>query len=611
MLTSKRFDGDYSIISSSGGTITLGDTGTDPVVIAGNLTVSGTLTTVDTVDLVITDNIITLNDGETGPGITLGTAGITIDRGDGVSAGEESATLLFDESADGGNGAWVIDQGDGVSLEIVAIAGGGSPMFNLIDDTTPTLGGSLDVGAFDITNPVNLNVRLTTTGSGDILLTTAAAGEIILASGLVSVDTDAITGYPANADALLFSSGQFTLALPTANVATTVGAPISLTAGIGNTSGKGGALTITAGAGGASANGGNLALVSGAAGGASSYGGELNITAGAGYYGGELNMAGYGGGVGISGGAATTGQGGDVTITGGVPTGAAGCGNVTLIGGGISSLATSVGSATVSGGGSLNAAVAGGTATLRGGQGFAGTVGGTAIVRGGLAGTTNGIGGAVSIFGSPGDGSAAGGAVSITGGDGQTTGAGGVLSLDGGDGGVTSGAGGDIIMTPGVGTGGDADGIVSVVGTIATSIEHLFTERADHNFTPVATRGILWVRSDSPNVLVFTDDAGTDNVLGTAVPGFEGIISTASATLTLDATHFTVVATLAGTQTFTLPTAVGIAGRIYNLKKTGASGTTTLDGAGIETIDGALTFVTTTQYESVTVQSDGANWIII
>ncbi len=53
-------------------------------------------------------------------------------------------------------------------------------------------------------------------------------------------------------------------------------------------------------------------------------------------------------------------------------------------------------------------------------------------------------------------------------------------------------------------------------GNIDLGTEVLFTERADHVFTPVATRGILWVRNDAPNVLVFTDDAGTDFVIGSA-----------------------------------------------------------------------------------------------
>jgi hypothetical protein len=42
----------------------------------------------------------------------------------------------------------------------------------------------------------------------------------------------------------------------------------------------------------------------------------------------------------------------------------------------------------------------------------------------------------------------------------------------------------------------------------------VFNEKADHAFTPAAAHGSLWVRNDTPNVLVFTDDAGTDTVLG-------------------------------------------------------------------------------------------------
>jgi hypothetical protein len=42
----------------------------------------------------------------------------------------------------------------------------------------------------------------------------------------------------------------------------------------------------------------------------------------------------------------------------------------------------------------------------------------------------------------------------------------------------------------------------------------VFTEKADHSSTPAAGFGYLWVDNTTPNVLVFTDDAGTDTVLG-------------------------------------------------------------------------------------------------
>ena len=65
----------------------------------------------------------------------------------------------------------------------------------------------------------------------------------------------------------------------------------------------------------------------------------------------------------------------------------------------------------------------------------------------------------------------------------------------------------------------------------------------------------------------------------------------------------------ANTFTVTLPTAVGITGREYIVKNSG-SGVITLDGNGAETIDGSAN-KTLNQYDSITVVSDGANWIIV
>jgi len=65
----------------------------------------------------------------------------------------------------------------------------------------------------------------------------------------------------------------------------------------------------------------------------------------------------------------------------------------------------------------------------------------------------------------------------------------------------------------------------------------------------------------------------------------------------------------AGTFSVNLPTAVGIQGTVYILVNSG-TGVITLDPSGAETINGNTT-ITLTQYVSRTVQSDGANWIII
>ena len=75
-------NGDYKVSVKTGGTIYLNtgfDTGT--VEVSGNLLVRGEQTTVNTAQLDIEDNIITLNSGETGAGITLNNAGFKINRG--------------------------------------------------------------------------------------------------------------------------------------------------------------------------------------------------------------------------------------------------------------------------------------------------------------------------------------------------------------------------------------------------------------------------------------------------------------------------------------------------------------------------------------------------
>jgi hypothetical protein len=96
-----QVNGDYNIKSKIGATIKL-DTGAGvgQTIITGNLVVQGTNLTVSTEQLQIKDNIIILNDGEAGPGVTLRYSGIQIDRGPSNVA--DDAFLLYDET----DGSW-------------------------------------------------------------------------------------------------------------------------------------------------------------------------------------------------------------------------------------------------------------------------------------------------------------------------------------------------------------------------------------------------------------------------------------------------------------------------------------------------------------------------
>jgi len=70
-------------------------TTTGDAYITGNLYVSGVTTSIDVENMAISDNLLLLNSGETGSGVSRGTAGFLVDRGPTTSA----VTLMFDESS--------------------------------------------------------------------------------------------------------------------------------------------------------------------------------------------------------------------------------------------------------------------------------------------------------------------------------------------------------------------------------------------------------------------------------------------------------------------------------------------------------------------------------
>lgn len=90
--------------------------------------------------------------------------------------------------------------------------------------------------------------------------------------------------------------------------------------------------------------------------------------------------------------------------------------------------------------------------------------------------------------------------------------------------------------------------------------------------------------------------------------GVKGTLVTKTTTYAIVATDYTVLCN--GTFTVTLPTAVGRAGQVYVIKNSG-TGTVTVGTTSAQTIDGATTYPLTVQYWSITVQSDGANWVVI
>ena len=233
--------------------------------VTGNLTVNGSTTTIDTTNLVVEDNTILLNKNQTGSGVTAGTAGIEIERGD-----LSNVSWVWNESNKwwepvGGSGTaentiWAAgdiisgtslatngtdltfnnDDGAGATTTIKVKKGGGNyaavrlnistnrwettvdngttwieiPNQDLDTDGTPTFAQlsvdniRLDANTISSTN-TNGAITLDPNGTGDINLTTAAGANAILGTNLVrGVVRDATT--KTNGDIWSFSSGAST-----------------------------------------------------------------------------------------------------------------------------------------------------------------------------------------------------------------------------------------------------------------------------------------------------------------------------------------------------------------------------------------------------------------
>lgn len=136
---------------------------------------------------------------------------------------------------------------------------------------------------------------------------------------------------------------------------------------------------------------------------------------------------------------------------------------------------------------------------------------------------------------------------------------------------------------------------------------------------PTTTKGDIIVRNATTNVRlavgangqVLTPDSSQAEGIKWAIPGLL-VVQTKTANYTVLSTDDLMLGS-GSAFTFTLFTAVGNAGKVLRFKKTDSSTTNivTVDGAGTETIDGQLTFVLTALNQSLTIVSDGSNWLIL
>ncbi len=159
MSQTKRVSGDYTIVATGGTTVD------SALTVTGNLTVTGTTTTLETTNAEITDRQIVLNKGESGAGVTGVYSGIEVERGSA-----DNAWLVFDESTD----TFRISYDGGSTFTTIATSAGGSGIENVVEDTTPQLGGNLDMNSNDITGTGNIDVTGSITSDSNVVLTDAS-----------------------------------------------------------------------------------------------------------------------------------------------------------------------------------------------------------------------------------------------------------------------------------------------------------------------------------------------------------------------------------------------------------------------------------------------------
>lgn len=164
------------------------------IVIDGNLTVMGSTTSVETINSVIQDNIIMLNEGEVGAGVTEGTAGIEVERGSLTNT-----TFTFNETSD----VWEAKIGGSY-----AVVRGASPVDDNDFATKAYVASGVGVVAGGIDGSIQFNTGDLLDGDNDFLWTgtTLIVKDLEIAAGSINCVT-------TNSDLEIGTNGTGTLFL--------------------------------------------------------------------------------------------------------------------------------------------------------------------------------------------------------------------------------------------------------------------------------------------------------------------------------------------------------------------------------------------------------------
>jgi hypothetical protein len=143
MSHTNKFNGNWSITGSADSAI---DVTAKIITINGNLVVAGSTTTIKSLNSVVQDNVITLNSGEPGAGVSQIYAGMEVDRG---SLGR--VTVRWNELIT----EWELSN-DGLTYSPIST----TATFRVINDPAPQLGGNLDTLGSTIFNSSGDRIKL-------------------------------------------------------------------------------------------------------------------------------------------------------------------------------------------------------------------------------------------------------------------------------------------------------------------------------------------------------------------------------------------------------------------------------------------------------------------
>ena len=228
-------------VSSSAGAITIGlpsnVTIGQNLVVTGNLTVSGNVTTVNTEQLDVEDNIVTLNSGVTGTP-TLN-AGLEINRGTSADV-----AIIWNESTDKwtftNDGTNYANFGDVTAAALIAAAGGDGTAGQAL---TTNGSGVLDFTTIVGTTEASIISAVGADGANGAVLMTNGAGDL----SFTTLTAAKISDFTANTRAAISVSGDLAYNSSTGVISFTndAGDIESVTAGTGLTGGgTSGAVTL-------------------------------------------------------------------------------------------------------------------------------------------------------------------------------------------------------------------------------------------------------------------------------------------------------------------------------------------------------------------------------